>query len=244
MIVQLVCHQCSPHHHELVDWSLPMFATLSTSGVLCSEIQPKVRSLSVPAQCLNKAVQPSMYAWYSGEGLSYSMSEYRSSTSRLFRKCPSWIYHLINSPTPGTTQSSRHLKRDADAECSGDRTPPLCLKGSSSEQNKSSLVREWKELINLRIFETVQEWIAASNKCVTVQKMGPFVTGRCSLVRSNSSIRKYLRFLNLYIVKKPDIGRVSQLTNIFFVEANGRLGCFLTTVWSLDTRCLYSLTSS
>ena len=111
-------------------------------------------------------------------------------------------------------------------------------------QSKSSSVRERKELMNLRIFETVQECIAARFKCVTVRKMGPLVTGRCSLLRSRLLMLKDLRSLNLLIVKKPDIGRVSQLTNIFFVEANGRLGCFLTTVWSLDTRCLYSLTSS
>ena len=230
-----MCHQCSPHHHELVDWSLPMFATLSTSGVLFSEVPSKVRSLSVPAQCLNKAVQPSMYAWYSGEGLSYSMFESRKSSSRLFRKCPSWIYHLINSPTPGTTWRWRHLKRDTDAERSGDRTPPLCLKGLSSEQNKSSSVREWKELINLRIFETVQEWIPTRCKCVTVRKMGPFVIGRCSPARSRLWILKRLRFLNLGIVKKPDIGRFLQSTNILFVNANGRLGYFLNTVGNLDT---------
>ena len=172
------------------------------------------------------------------------MSEFRPSTSRLFRKCPSWIYHLINSPTPGTTQSLRRLKRGMDAERSGDRTPPSCLKSLGVRQSNSSSLREWKELINLRIFETVQERISVSNKCVTVQKMGPFVTGRCSLVRSNSLIRKYLRFLNLYIVNKPDIGRVSQSTSIFFIDANGRFGYFLTTVWNLDTPCLYNLTSS
>ena len=103
-------------------------------------------------------------------------------------------------------------------------------------QSKSSSVRERKELMNLRILETVQECIAARFKCVTVRKMGPLVTGRCSLLRSRLLMLKDLRFLNLLIVKKPDIGRILQSTNILFVEANGRFRYLLTAVWNLDTR--------
>ena len=90
--------------------------------------------------------------------------------------------------------------------------------------------------MNLRIFETVQECIAARFKCATVRKMGPLVTGRCSLLRSRLLMLKDLRSLNLLIVKKPDIGRVLQSTNILVVEANGRFRYFLAAVWNMGTR--------
>ena len=74
------------------------------------------------------------------------------------------------------------------------------------------------------------------NKRVTVRKMGPFVIGRCSLLRYRLLMLKDLRSLNLLIVKKPDIGRIVQSTNIFFVEVNGRFRYFLIAVWNMGTR--------
>ena len=56
------------------------------------------------------------------------------------------------------------------------------------------------------------------------------------MLRSRLLMLRDLRSLNLLIVKKPDIGRILQSTNIFFVEANGRFRYYLAAVWNLDTR--------